>query len=79
MAQRHHCRARATGLCRGYRAWCGIGAATDLSRSCRAADLNRGHQAAGALINANLGMAVLLLVSVVHSITMIEPAASWPG
>ena len=36
---------------------------------CRAADLNRGHQAAGALINANLGMAAL--VSVVHSITMI--------
>jgi hypothetical protein len=36
---------------------------------CRAADLNRGHEAAGALINANLGMAVL--VSVVHSVTMI--------
>jgi len=36
---------------------------------CRAADLNRGHEAAGALINANLGMAVL--VSVVHSVAMI--------
>jgi len=36
---------------------------------CRAADLNRGHEAAGALIKANLGMAVL--VSVVHSVTMI--------
>ena len=36
---------------------------------CRAADLNRGHEAAGAIINANLGMAVL--VSVVHSVTMI--------
>ena len=36
---------------------------------CRAADLDRGHQAAGALINANLGMA--LLVSVVHSVAMI--------
>jgi hypothetical protein len=36
---------------------------------CRAADLNSGHEAAGVLINANLGMAVL--VSVVHSVTMI--------
>ena len=36
---------------------------------CRAADLNSGHQAAGALINANVSMA--LLVSVVHSVTMI--------
>src|ERR1700758_3588386 len=36
---------------------------------CRAADLNKGHEAAGALINANLSMAVL--VSVVHSIAMI--------
>jgi hypothetical protein len=36
---------------------------------CRAADANRAHEAAGALINANLGMAVL--VSVVHSLTMI--------
>jgi hypothetical protein len=36
---------------------------------CRAAYLDRGHEAAGALINANLGMAVL--VSVVHSVTMI--------
>jgi hypothetical protein len=35
----------------------------------RAADLNGGHEAAGVLINANLGMAVL--VSVVHSVTMI--------
>ena len=36
---------------------------------CRASDLNKGHDAAGALINANLGMAVL--VSVVHSGAMI--------
>jgi hypothetical protein len=36
---------------------------------CRAADLNSGHKAAGALINADLDMAVL--VSVVHSVTMI--------
>jgi hypothetical protein len=36
---------------------------------CRAADLDRGHEAAGALINTNLGMAVL--VSVVHSIAMV--------
>ena len=36
---------------------------------CRAADLNGGHEAAGALINANLGMAIL--VSVVHSVAMI--------
>src|SRR6266852_1019335 len=36
---------------------------------CREADLDKGHEAAGALINANLGMAVL--VSVVHSAAMI--------
>ena len=36
---------------------------------CQAADLDRGHAAAGALINANLGMAVL--VSVIHSVAMI--------
>jgi hypothetical protein len=36
---------------------------------CMAADLDRGHEAAGSLINANLGMAVL--VSVVHSVAMI--------
>jgi hypothetical protein len=36
---------------------------------CRAADLDKGHEAAGALISANLGMAVL--VSVVHSVAMI--------
>jgi hypothetical protein len=36
---------------------------------CRAADLNGGHEAAAALIDANLGMAVL--VSVVHSVAMI--------
>ena len=41
---------------------------TTLFRS-RAADLDRGHEAAGALINANLGMAVL--VSVVHAVAMI--------
>ena len=33
------------------------------------ANLDKGHEAAGALINANLGMAVL--VSVVHSVAMI--------
>jgi len=36
---------------------------------CRAADLDKGHEAAGALINANLGMAIL--VSLIHSIAMI--------
>jgi hypothetical protein len=36
---------------------------------CPAADANRAHEAGGALINANLSMAVL--VSVVHSLTMI--------
>jgi hypothetical protein len=36
---------------------------------CQAADLGKGHAAAGALINANLGMAVL--VSVIHSVAMI--------
>src|SRR5258705_12834580 len=36
---------------------------------CRASDLDKGHQAAGALINFNLGMAVL--TSVVHSASMI--------
>jgi hypothetical protein len=36
---------------------------------CRVADLDRGHQAAGVLINADLTMAVL--VSVVHSVAMI--------
>jgi len=36
---------------------------------CYAGDLNRGHEAAGALINANLGMAVL--VSILHSVAMI--------
>jgi hypothetical protein len=36
---------------------------------CRAADLDKGHEAAGALMNANLGMAIL--VSVVHSVAMI--------
>ena len=36
---------------------------------CQAADLDRGHEAAGSLINANLGMAIL--VSAVHSVAMI--------
>jgi hypothetical protein len=36
---------------------------------CRSSDLDRGHEAAGALINASLKMAVL--VSVTHSIAMI--------
>jgi hypothetical protein len=36
---------------------------------CQAADLDQEHEAVGALINANLGMAVL--VSVVHSVAMV--------
>jgi hypothetical protein len=36
---------------------------------CSAADLNGGHEEAGTLINAHLGMAIL--VSVVHSVAMI--------
>jgi hypothetical protein len=36
---------------------------------CRTGDLDQGHEAAGALTNANLSMAVL--VSVVHSVAMI--------
>ena len=36
---------------------------------CRADDMGERHAAAGALVNANLGMAVL--VSVVHSVAMI--------
>jgi hypothetical protein len=44
---------------------------------CRAAGLDSGHEAAGALINANLGMAVL--VSVIHSVAMITAGgfAAW--
>jgi len=44
---------------------------------CRAADLDKGHEAAGALINANLGMAIL--VSTVHSVAMIAAggALAW--
>jgi hypothetical protein len=41
---------------------------------CRAADLNSGHDAADALVNADLGMAVL--VAVVHSVTMIAAGGS---
>jgi hypothetical protein len=41
---------------------------------CRAADLDSGHAAAGTLINANLGAAVL--VSVVHSVGMIAAGGS---
>ena len=36
---------------------------------CTTADLDRGHEAAGALINANLSMA--FLVSIIHSVAMI--------
>src|SRR5204863_2934439 len=36
---------------------------------CRASDLDNGHEAASVIINANLGMAVL--VSAVHSVAMI--------
>jgi hypothetical protein len=35
---------------------------------CRVSDLDRGHQTASALINANLGTAIR--VSVVHSVAM---------
>jgi hypothetical protein len=44
---------------------------------CRAADLDSGYATAGALINANLGMAVL--VSVIHSVAMITAGgfAAW--
>lgn len=44
---------------------------------CRQADLDRGHEAAVTLINANLGMAVL--VSVVHAAAMISVGgcAAW--
>jgi hypothetical protein len=41
---------------------------------CRTADLDKGHEAAGALINANLGMAVL--VSIIHSVAMIAAGGS---
>jgi hypothetical protein len=41
---------------------------------CRAADLDRTHEAAGALIGANFGMAVL--VSVVHAAAMIAAGGS---
>ena len=44
---------------------------------CRAADLDRGHAAAGTLINANLGMAVL--VSIVHAAAMIAAGGCWRG
>ena len=45
---------------------------------CRAADLDNGHEAAGALMNANLGMAVL--VSGVHALAMIAAGGilAWP-
>jgi hypothetical protein len=44
---------------------------------CQEADLDGGHEAAGALMNANLGMAVL--VSVVHAAAMISAGgcAAW--
>ena len=41
---------------------------------CREADLDKGHAAAGALINANLGMAAL--VAIVHTIAMIAAGGS---
>jgi hypothetical protein len=47
---------------------------------CQAADLGNGHEAAGALINANLAMAVV--VSAVHSLAMIAAGgfSAWkPG
>jgi hypothetical protein len=39
---------------------------------CQSADVDKGHEAAGALINANLEMAVL--VSIVHSVAMLTAA-----
>ena len=43
---------------------------------CQASDSDRGHEAAGALINASLGVAVL--VSLVHSASMIAAGgAAW--
>ena len=42
---------------------------------CRAADLDRGHAAAGLLVNADLGMAVLL--SVVHTAAMIAAGGAF--
>jgi hypothetical protein len=47
----------------------GLMLGTDLSRALPSRDPDRAHEAAGTLINANLGMAVL--VSLVHSIAMI--------
>src|SRR5690242_7365675 len=44
---------------------------------CSAADLNRGHKAAGVLHNANFSMAVL--VSVVHSVMMIAAGGILAG
>jgi hypothetical protein len=41
---------------------------------CRAADLDSGHEAADAVINADLGMAVL--VSVVHAVAMVAAGGS---
>ncbi len=41
---------------------------------CRVANVDRGHEAAGNLINANLGMAVL--VSVVHTAAMVAAGGS---
>jgi hypothetical protein len=41
---------------------------------CRGADIDAGHQAASALINANLSMAIL--VSIVHSVAMILAGGS---
>lgn len=41
---------------------------------CRTADLDSGHEAADALINADLGMAVL--VSVVHAVAMVAAGGS---
>ena len=42
---------------------------------CREAELDTGHKAASALINTNLGMAVL--VSIVHATTMILAGGCW--
>jgi hypothetical protein len=44
---------------------------------CRAADLGRGHEAAGALIKTDLGMAVM--VSIVHVMAMIAAGGFFAG
>ena len=46
---------------------------------CREADLDRGHVAADTLINANLGMAVLVAIVHAAAITAISASATYQG